>query len=864
VASQLDGLEEKFRVYNEDLLADALRERLDLLERKQIKLAPEMLHLLLELSYKPVSNPQLKELEFLGKPDLDIEPALRWNDLIAEDPLLREQSVWENVDFAAGSSEDEFGFCDSRSERSSTDTTVQSSTEDFNRRPEDYFVDVVDKADLERLRRAQFWKKTPSIGGIKLETVKRSITELQATREVVFMLSGLPTALFEMVSDLPTFVTLSKGYALKHASIEAFQALLLAFAKDGSAISILRRWVKRPQSIPLIQIFQSSLSERLDNLDAILSAIQRRISAIEEDTVVSLLRLRAEVDSKLQHLSRLSKIVEQLESERYPHAFRYLEMLYDEVCTSQMAGDELMYDFVGNIFFDCFQVYLRPLRTWMEDGELNHGDKVFFVSEIASDLAPASVWQSRYKMRQTEDGILHAPRFLRALANKIFTTGKSVVVLKHLTKSAFPTSSSGRLEPILDFATVCDPSQLHLVPFPELFDAAFDAWVQSKHHLASSTLLVTLFDSCGLFASLDAVSKIYFMASGCTAATFTNSVFNKLDTLDPSWNDRFTLTELAQSTFGSLPSVSADRLRTHIKILPQKVYNVAKCRRSVKTLSAVELGYNLSWPVQMIITSTTISSYQRVFTFLFQIRRSSHILSRSRLIDNVVTRTSSSDDSALYYSLRTRLIWFTQTLYYYLVSLVIEPNSLKMRQQLNNAEDVDALIRIHATYIKSVIDQALLGSNLQLIHKTILKILDLAIEVKDAQAANAASNKDTEERQQEMMDLSMASFGLHTPQKWAKIARKPSKKADHSSSDKEGNEINVNLSILSSPYNIEEDELYVDKLRKIKANFDRLGRFVASGLRGVARATGGQNARSWDILGEMLESGFESGTLVYR
>ena len=50
----------------------------------------------------------------------------------------------------------------------------------------------------------------------------------------------------------------------------------------------------------------------------------------------------------------------------------------------------------------------------------------------------------------------------------------------------------------------------------------------------------------------------------------------------------------------------------------------------------------------------------------------------------------------------------------------------------------------------------------------------------------------------------------------------------------------------------------------MKMDFDRWVRFVASGLRGVARAGGGEEARSWDILGEMLENGLDNGAFGVR
>jgi gamma-tubulin complex component 5 len=294
-----------------------------------------------------------------------------------------------------------------------------------------------------------------------------------------------------------------------------------------------------------------------------------------------------------------------------------------------------------------------------------------------------------------------------------------------------------------------------------------------------------------------------------------------------------------------------------------------KCRRTVKVLSILELKYQLSWPIQIILTSTTISSYKRIFTFLVQIRRSSHILSRQRLITAGLTNTSSSDEQALYYSLRTRLLWFTQLLYYYLTSLVLEPSTQKMRADLKATEDIDTMIEVHSSYIKTTTDQALLGSKLELIHKTILKILDLGIKLEDAQAANAAASNEALEKQQEMMDLSMASLGLHTPQRKGRssvsqsLARKAMEEVGSSSDEEQ--DIDIDLSILSSAYDDEKgDLLYVEKLRNMKADFDRWVRFVASGLKGVARAGGGEAARTWDTLGEMLENGLDAGGMGHR
>jgi gamma-tubulin complex component 5 len=851
-------------VYNEDGLADALRERLDELARARRKWTPEVLHLLVELSEKPLSETRLRDLELLREPDEEIGPALRLEDLLGEDEMLRDESVWGNVDFGAESSGDEGGFEDGRSEVSvGTDTTGRSSVEDdVGRHAEGLVVDTADKVELGELLASQFWKKTPSVNGVKLETVKQPITELQAVREVLFMISGLPTSLFGIDPEKPTVVTPSKSYALKHLSTDAFQSLTTDFAAQGSSVMTLRSWMKRPQSVPLLQILQHSVAERVRSFDEYLANIQRRFVAPAEDVVVSILGVKVEVSSRLRPLIRLAGIIEVLDAEQNSHAFRYLELLYDATCTSQMAGDDELYAFVGKIFFECFEVYLRPIRTWMEDGELGKSDTIFFVAEVATSVVePASVWQSRFKIRRTQDDNLHAPRFLRAAANKIFTTGKSVVILKHLNQFESLQSSRAPAEPRLDFDTVCNPSTLQLAPFPELFDVSFDNWVKSKHHYASSTLRKSLFDACGLHTSLSALSNIYFMEDGATAATFTNSIFDKLDTLDQTWNDHFSVTELAQSSFGSLPPVYSDRLRTSILSIPLKYQDVAICRRSVKTLAAIQINYHLSWPIQIIVTPDTMISYRKIFTLLLQIRRASHILSRERPSSSLQKSTSVSE-GALYYSLRTRLLWFASTLYHYLTSLVIVPNTQTMLSQLEGAPDVDSMINVHASYMKSTISQSLLGSKLELIHQSILRILNLGIKLEDAQALNVVRERE----QGVQREASLSSLGLRPSTAFNKRNKRTQnplaqKGKDTTALEEDVREITVDLSILSSNYDREEQEQgYIDKLRQLKSDFDMQLRFVTRGLRGVARAGEAEQSRCWDVLAEMLEGGASGGS----
>jgi gamma-tubulin complex component 5 len=836
VQQRLDGLEEKFRIYDEDDLADALRRRLDELVSRATKWAPEILYLLLELSDKPVQNAKLEYLDFPKPPDDKLGPPLKWEDLAAEDPLLRDKHVWSNIDYTADSSGDEGGPLFSDLDRSgATDTfSISSDDEETFRRLGDLRV-TVDQWSLEMVQKAQYWKQIEKISVTENEggpgTNNLQITERQAIRDILYMLSGLPTTLF--VTDSAKVITgANLTVSLSHASPQIFHEVLSEFAQYGNAIGRLRAWTTYKQTVPLLQRLQAEVLLCLNQFNSQLSELQAIYVTPKDDTVVSLIELQVKLASLVDPLQKLCNLIKRLDAEPYAHAFRYLELLYHEACTSQMAGNDRLYEFMGRLFFNCFEVYLRPIRRWMEDGELSKYNNVFFISEIAGDFELSSLWQNRFRLRKSPSDVLHAPNFLQTRANKIFTTGKSVVVLKYLGKYDAAKRAHFSQEPKLDFETVCNPRTRALVPFSQLLDSAFEQWVQSKHHAASSTLRMALFNECGLRPALDAMEKIYFMADGANVSVFANAMFEKLDSGKSTWNDRFTLTELAQSTIGSLEGITAEGLRAI-----SKYSSVQKSRESVRCLSSIALTYGLPWSVQIIITKESITCYQRVFSFLLQIRRSRYMLENIQVLRVTANVNSSADERALFYSLRSKLLWFTSILYTYLTNLVIHTSTLQMRAALAGAEDIDCMVEIHQRYIKRVTDQAFLGSRLEPIHETIIAILDLSIELSDARKAHTYSRSVGKTSGALILEPRSSQRPSHK----RRVRRIKEVESENDDSNGEADR---------SALTVGEGKLpYIDHLKRMRGEFDHLCKFVCTGIRGVTRAGG---EPSWDMFADLL------------
>lgn len=201
----------------------------------------------------------------------------------------------------------------------------------------------------------------------------------------------------------------------------------------------------------------------------------------------------------------------------------------------------------------------------------------------------------------------------------------------------------------------------------------------------------------------------------------------------------------------------------------------------------------------------------------------------------------SIDDSALFFGVRSRLLWFTSTLYSYLTDLVIEPNTRQMRVAMGEGEDVDQMIDLHRGYMKKLTDLALLGSKLGPIHKTIVTILDLSIQLLDARTMEMTAQTEKDGFDTSLRRSLRSDLGIR------KQVLERALYAD--SSDDDGNENETDPSIILAA---DVDLSYTDRMRKIRSQFDGLCMFVATGLRGVARAGGEPN---WDILADKLESG---------
>ncbi|KAL9043595.1 MAG: hypothetical protein Q9214_003224 [Letrouitia sp. 1 TL-2023] len=836
---RLSGLEEKFRIFNNDELADALRVRLDELHTVSGRWTPEILSLLLQLSDRPLQNAHVEGLELL-KPSPP--PAvLTWSDITADDPLDNKDGIWDNVDFAADDSEDDEEIL---LKVSSTSEPVTDSARDLNdvKSILESFAVSPDVASLKDIIDAQYWNQASLDAYDRLDQkydglgTRIALTETQIVRETTSMLLGLPSSIYD--KDAEGTYAISGRYKVRHMSQESLSGILHEFGEISRRLSLVRDWVVADESIPFLQTLQAALATRLSAIDNEISMMQACLLDSGKSRSWSLLLLRDEVQTITSPLIPFNDIVAALELEEKPRlALQTLELLYRKTCELHSIGDVEAAEHVDSVLFDCLNTYLKPIRRWMESGEIIGPKEVSFIEEWRQEVPLGSFWDCQYKLAYEASGHLRAPDFLNLATTRILNTGKSVQFLKKLGMPSTTQTCYSRVEP-LDLKRACTATESqNLNPFSEIFMGALDQWISSMYRASAAVLRSQLETSCGLYQSIEALQLIFFFRNGSLSDNFAKTVFERMDRGKLAWNDSFLLTELVQNIFATSPHIDLERLSVrYVTGLHRDIQNQP---RSVKVFESLQVIYTLSWPVANIIKEESMFAYQRVFILLMQVQRGKQMLERRFPRPTLLSLDKEDGVKNSTFSLRHRLLWFVNALWTYLVEIVLSVSSKAMRLKMEKAEDLDEMIIVHQNFILHLQEQCLISKRLAPIHQAVMSMLDLVIVFSDAHARYTAS----------------ASFGhnhqsiAHVSTKKVPRSRRNLDTCSRSSDESEGAaEVDVSyVSIAETPY--------AERLKKLHETFKQLHSFVTAGLQGVSRA-GGEPC--WAMLADSLAAGFRS------
>ncbi|GFN14763.1 putative gamma-tubulin complex component GCP5 [Aspergillus tubingensis] len=828
VASQLEGLQEKFQVLCRDELADALRIRLTELQEHQSSWFPEILSLLLQLADRPAQRSKVDQV-VAAKPREEAK-ALVWDELDAAGSAYCGEDIWEDVDYGADSSDEDLASVstDSYHTRNQPETSV--TTEEDYMIPDEVFTSGENDEFIDSIAKAQFWRDKESPVTDKAGPASQVITELQVVRETIFMLQGLPTSQFWRFDGN---IEIDRRFTIADLSNEAFLSLMRSLSSTGAKLDVLRQFCNAPQEIPYMQTFHRGLESCLRKFDMFLSNVQHQYLAQASIVSISLLQLSEDVGRESRLPLMLSDLVSSLMPSTSNTATQCLDSLYDLVCLTQAAGDDAMFKSLAELFFSCFETYAHPIRMWMEKGQLDDSVAGFFISNSQSDGDLRTLWHDWYALDKASM-LSNSPKFIRPFAHNIFITGKSMVFLRHLNMTEdgeIPRKVSLTLDEVLppDSSSIC-------LPFSVLLESSFGRLVDENHAHTSALLRRELGQQCGLWTSLQALGYIYLGKDMSIFGPIDSKIFELIDRGKGAWSDRFLLTEVAQSAFSTLPFIDPSRL---IVRTPKEAHSNAVSRsRSVKVLDAISFDYILPWPVANIITKDTLLGYRRISTFLMQLRRAKHTIVKQRLQhNNQSDKIQDSRNNTLSYALRHNMLWFLNVVYSHMTDFVISAATHSLGKDLSASADVDAMIAAHRSFMQSLEEQCLLSTNLNALHQAIITILDLCVSFADIQNSRYGDHNLDPTR-----TATKSAKSMHR-----KNAQYSEPDQDDPSEDDDDDDSDVDEDNLAASFH---ETHYMQRLRDIKDQFNRLLAFIVAGLRGVGRVDG---QLSWEILAEKLE-----------
>lgn len=814
---------EKFHVLNNEPLADQLDERLNELKAKSRRWTPEILSLFLLLSDDPLHKTDVESTTNQKKPDA--LPPLTWKDILAEDPQT-EDAIWDEVDFRAGSEDEDDSSLLSLSRRT-TETRKSSYTDESSPISAESFILPVHQDKLNELLNAQ-------------QSLGDHLTELEIVRYTLQMLLGLPTALYarksannQIVVHLPDTIPPFPRPTLLD--------LLQRMALIGSEVCDLREYSKKRHITPLSQTFFACMSEELKAFDNAVIAIEKSLVDLKSPTVVSLIRLENQVNFLHTRLSYL-KVVASSDD--------ILDELFHHVSIAQAIGDTDTFVDVTHTFLRCLRTYLKPLSQWMEEGKFQgQSSSLPFISNNNVDLS--SFWQNRYSMVLDENGTPKVPKFLQNVIGQIFASGKSVAYMKELGLAVPILSQQVPDSKVLSFDTICvSNGEGLMLPFSNLLETTLQTWVTNKHHHTWSTLRQYLHrPKDGLVTTLNALDHLYLSVDGSLTTAFHSAVFAKLDAGKSTWRDPFFLEDLARSYFGGHTSVEARKIvrdRSFSLIHGHSKSATSRKDLTVKALSAIASSITYTYPghlYNIIGPSATLPIYRGVSTLLLQLYRPIYLITQHRLLRVQPQRHGSQSAhtlalQSLTYRLRHTLLNTLTAVRTHLIHASIAPSTTSLHASIRAAASLDDMIAAHTEFITRLEHGCLLVRQVDGVRNAILSLADLGVLFTSLM-----------ERWNEHASGQQASGS--TSMKRNDVAVDD----DINSSDEIDDEDRVSSAAKSGRKNSLSEQDVLVKSKQMLLQHDQLLAFVVAGLQSAARREGGDT--SWGVLAEVLEWGLK-------
>lgn len=408
----------------------------------------------------------------------------------------------------------------------------------------------------------------------------------------------------------------------------------------------------------------------------------------------------------IQTMETITKVCNMLQAHNV-RGGNVLTRLHDNIAL--YSGDKNSQQILIYLTQKAAEPYMEILKLWIFKGIIHDPKMEFLVEDNEKECQNPEqnenyfddYWEKRYVTRSER-----IPRFLEKQADVILRTGKYLNVVRECGKRVVFNQSQANLK----FSHTDEQNYINIIT---------DAYT-----FASKALLELFMEDNDLMGHLLSVKRYFLLQQGDFIVQFMDAcegeLMNNVDDVIP-----MRLENLLELTL-RLSSAKHDKYQDDLftTLLPFDICTqMAKIIKSddemdddfedTSTLKGIEcftFGYNVHWPLSIVLNQMTISKYQLIFRQLFYCKHVENYLCRV-WIANKNAKKFDHSTSELYraaFTLRQRMMNAIQNLEYYMMIEVIEPVWHIFMQQMAKAKNIDDVLMHHEDFLDHCLKNCML------------------------------------------------------------------------------------------------------------------------------------------------------------
>ncbi|XP_053722858.1 gamma-tubulin complex component 5 [Synchiropus splendidus] len=259
--------------------------------------------------------------------------------------------------------------------------------------------------------------------------------------------------------------------------------------------------------------------------------------------------------------------------------------------------------------------------------------------------------------------------------------------------------------------------------------------IERRYIECCGDLMRTLKKDYKLLEYLQAMRNYFLLEAGDTMYDFYTAIFDKVQEKD-SWQQLSSLNIQLQEAVGQRYPEDSSRLSIFLD-----TSEPTRKKHPVNNLEMITLSYKVPWPVDIVISSECQKIYNQVFLLLLQIKRAKYSLDTLRFSDltdftkkaegpasgEVKVQGPINQQIHRMCLLRVKLMHFVNSLHNYIMTRILHSTGLEFQHQVQEAKDLDQLIKIHYRYLATIHDRCLLREKVSFVKEAIMKVLNLVL-----------------------------------------------------------------------------------------------------------------------------------------